>query len=200
MTEPVFFPGAASFRAWLEANHATAAELSVRFRKKATGAPSITWPEARDEDDGAALSLGQGDGAPIICFAGLGLAVELALRKSGHIAYRLGAALAALNAFLLIWISLAVGIIDDEGDPANLLFAAVLLVALVGAMLSRFRAKGMALAMAAAGGTQLLATIVIFIANLGSPLDLVLTVAFSAPWALSAGLFWRAAEAEAARA
>ena len=58
MTTPTFFPDAASFRAWLEANHATAAELSVGFRKKATGAPSITWPEARDE----ALCFGWIDG------------------------------------------------------------------------------------------------------------------------------------------
>ena len=58
MTTPTFFPDAASFRAWLEANAATAAELSVGFRKKATGAPSITWPEARDE----ALCFGWIDG------------------------------------------------------------------------------------------------------------------------------------------
>jgi uncharacterized protein YdeI (YjbR/CyaY-like superfamily) len=80
VTSPTFFPDAAGFRAWLEANAATAEELSVGFRKKATGQPSITWPEARDEalcfgwidgvrhriDDavGAALSPGHGDGGP----------------------------------------------------------------------------------------------------------------------------------------
>jgi uncharacterized protein YdeI (YjbR/CyaY-like superfamily) len=80
VTQPTFFPDAATFRAWLKAHHATAEELSVGFRKKATGAPSISWPEARDEalcfgwidgvrpriDDavGAALSPGQGDGGP----------------------------------------------------------------------------------------------------------------------------------------
>ncbi len=58
MTNPVFFPDAAGFRAWLAANHATAAELSVGFRKKATGQPSISWPEARDE----ALCFGWIDG------------------------------------------------------------------------------------------------------------------------------------------
>ena len=58
MTPPTFFPDAASFRAWLEANAATAEDLSVGFRKKATGAPSITWPEARDE----ALCFGWIDG------------------------------------------------------------------------------------------------------------------------------------------
>jgi uncharacterized protein YdeI (YjbR/CyaY-like superfamily) len=58
VTGPAFFPDAASFRAWLEANAATAEELSVGFRKKATGLPSITWPEARDE----ALCFGWIDG------------------------------------------------------------------------------------------------------------------------------------------
>jgi uncharacterized protein YdeI (YjbR/CyaY-like superfamily) len=58
VTAPTFFPDAASFRAWLAANHATAPELSVGFRKKATGLPSITWPEARDE----ALCFGWIDG------------------------------------------------------------------------------------------------------------------------------------------
>lgn len=58
MTQPTFFPDPASFRAWFVTHHATAEELSVGFRKKATGHPSITWPEARDE----ALCFGWIDG------------------------------------------------------------------------------------------------------------------------------------------
>jgi uncharacterized protein YdeI (YjbR/CyaY-like superfamily) len=58
VTQPTFFPDAAAFRRWLEANHASADQLSVGFRKKATGQPSITWPEARDE----ALCFGWIDG------------------------------------------------------------------------------------------------------------------------------------------
>ena len=58
MTAPTFFSDAAAFRAWLESNAATAEELSVGFRKKATGEPSITWEEARDE----ALCFGWIDG------------------------------------------------------------------------------------------------------------------------------------------
>ena len=62
--EPTYFESAAAFRAWLEAHHATAAELLVGFRKKATGLPSVDWPEARDEAlcfgwiDGVRRSLG----------------------------------------------------------------------------------------------------------------------------------------------
>ena len=36
-------------RAWLEAHHDTATELWVGFYKKATGRPSITYPQALDE-------------------------------------------------------------------------------------------------------------------------------------------------------
>ena len=56
--EPVFFASAADFRAWLEANHECARELLVGFRKKATGRPSIDWPQARDQ----ALCFGWIDG------------------------------------------------------------------------------------------------------------------------------------------
>ena len=58
MPEPTFFATEADFRRWLEANHETAPELLVGFWKKATGKPSIDWPQARDE----ALCFGWIDG------------------------------------------------------------------------------------------------------------------------------------------
>jgi uncharacterized protein YdeI (YjbR/CyaY-like superfamily) len=56
--EPTYFATPAAFRRWLERNHETAPELLVGFRKKATGQPSIDWPEARDQ----ALCFGWIDG------------------------------------------------------------------------------------------------------------------------------------------
>jgi uncharacterized protein YdeI (YjbR/CyaY-like superfamily) len=62
--EPTFFPTAADFRRWLEANHATVPQLLVGFWKKGTGKPSIDWPQARDQAlcfgwiDGVRRSLG----------------------------------------------------------------------------------------------------------------------------------------------
>lgn len=47
--KPTFFATPAEWRAWLEANHATAAELSVGFWKVGSGRPSITWPQSVDE-------------------------------------------------------------------------------------------------------------------------------------------------------
>jgi uncharacterized protein YdeI (YjbR/CyaY-like superfamily) len=49
MMPPTFFDSAASFRAWLEQNHASAAELLGGFRKVGTGLPSMTWSESVDE-------------------------------------------------------------------------------------------------------------------------------------------------------
>jgi uncharacterized protein YdeI (YjbR/CyaY-like superfamily) len=56
--EPTFFAEPADFRARLEENHERSSELWVGFHKKATGRPSITWPEAVDE----ALCFGWIDG------------------------------------------------------------------------------------------------------------------------------------------
>jgi uncharacterized protein YdeI (YjbR/CyaY-like superfamily) len=47
--KPRFFKTPNEFRAWLEKNHASASELWVGFRKKGSGKPSITWPEAVDQ-------------------------------------------------------------------------------------------------------------------------------------------------------
>ena len=46
----ILFPASPEeLRAWLEANHDTADERWVGFRPKATGLPTITWPELVDE-------------------------------------------------------------------------------------------------------------------------------------------------------
>ena len=63
--QPRFFPTAADFRGWLEANHETAPELLVGFWKKGSGKPSVDWPQARDQAlcfgwiDGVRKSLGE---------------------------------------------------------------------------------------------------------------------------------------------
>jgi uncharacterized protein YdeI (YjbR/CyaY-like superfamily) len=55
---PLFFAKPAAFRAWLEKHHRTTPEQWVGFHRKASGFPSITWPEAVDE----ALCFGWIDG------------------------------------------------------------------------------------------------------------------------------------------
>jgi uncharacterized protein YdeI (YjbR/CyaY-like superfamily) len=51
-------PTPAHFRAWLEANHATADAVLVLLHKTGSGRPSITWPQAIEE----ALCFGWIDG------------------------------------------------------------------------------------------------------------------------------------------
>ncbi len=57
-TNPRFFATPAAFRAWLKKHHATEKVLWVGFHRKASGRPSITWPESVDE----ALCVGWIDG------------------------------------------------------------------------------------------------------------------------------------------
>jgi uncharacterized protein YdeI (YjbR/CyaY-like superfamily) len=56
--KPRFFRTPAAFRAWLAKNHATTPELLVGYYKRASGRPSMTWPESVDE----ALCFGWIDG------------------------------------------------------------------------------------------------------------------------------------------
>jgi uncharacterized protein YdeI (YjbR/CyaY-like superfamily) len=56
--EATYFSSPAEFRRWLEVHHATAPALWVGFHKRATGKPSLTWPESVDE----ALCFGWIDG------------------------------------------------------------------------------------------------------------------------------------------
>jgi uncharacterized protein YdeI (YjbR/CyaY-like superfamily) len=53
-----FFETPSAFRAWLEEHHTSESELVVGFYRKASGRPSITWPESVAE----ALCFGWIDG------------------------------------------------------------------------------------------------------------------------------------------
>ncbi len=56
--DATFFPTPAAFRRWLRKHHKTENALLVGFYRKASGRPSITWPESVDE----ALCFGWIDG------------------------------------------------------------------------------------------------------------------------------------------
>ena len=126
-------------------------------------------------------------GAMLLTAAG---AFELLVRQSARPAYRTAAALAVGGGFILVWINLAVGIIGDEGNPANLLYFAVLAIGLLGGLLARFRAGGMvytllamAVAQVAIGFTSVLSGYATW------PFDGI----FLALWTASAWLFSKAA-------
>lgn len=117
---------------------------------------------------------------------------EVATRLSGNTAYRAGAAIAILTVFLTVWVNLAVGMIGDEGNPANLLFGVVILVALVGAILARFRARGVARALQAAAVAQ--GAMAVYALAAGDVVAALLVAFFMVPWLLGASLFLKAAE------
>jgi hypothetical protein len=116
---------------------------------------------------------------------------ELATRKSGNAAYRAAAAVAVSAAFFMVWINLAVGIVGDPGNAANMLFAGVLVAGIVGAVVARFQAEGMVRAMVAIAVVQALVGGIAFLA--GSMEGGVISGVFTAAWLVSAWLFAKAA-------
>ena len=91
---------------------------------------------------------------------GIALVYELITWKSDKKLFRAAVGVALLGAFLLFWVNGAVGIIGNEGQPANLLFGAVFVVGLVGALISKFRSKGLSNTMFAAAAIQMLVPVV----------------------------------------
>lgn len=94
---------------------------------------------------------------------GVGLAYELIARRlslptgaAGKTIYRVAFGVGLLGAFLLLWVNGAVGIIGNEGNPANLMYGAVFAVGLTGALISRFKPRGMARTLYAAAVVQML--------------------------------------------
>lgn len=132
-------------------------------------------------------------------FALVGGTFELAVRASGNLAYRSGAAIAIATAFFLVWINLAVGIIGSEDNPLNLMFFGVIAAALVGSIAARFAAAGMARAMTIAASLQGLIGLAVFLLDLGrgeppGTVGLLLLIEFfAATWLLSAWCFRKAA-------
>ncbi len=63
---------------------------------------------------------------------GVGIAVELASRRTGKAAYRAAVGLAAGSALLLGWVNGAVGIIGPENNQANLMYGGVIVIGAFG--------------------------------------------------------------------
>src|SRR5687768_13711801 len=109
---------------------------------------------------------------------------ELAARATGSGAYRAAVGVALAAAFILVWMNLAVGIIGNEENPANLMYGGVLAVGIVGAIIARFKPHGMARALVATALAQALVAVIALIAGLGFTGPI--TVFFAALWLISA--------------
>ncbi len=125
---------------------------------------------------------------------GTGLTYELVSSKRSALAYRVAVGIACAAGLLLVWVNGAVGIIGDE-DEANAMYASVLVVGLLGALIARFEPHGMARALVAMAVAQ---TLVPLVAMTWVPASdfapgvvqvLVLNGVFVAMWLASAWLF-----------
>lgn len=113
-------------------------------------------------------------------------------------AYRSAIGVALAAAFILIWLSLGVGIIGKDGDPVNLIYFGVLAVGVIGAIIARLKPHGMAHALFATALAQALVAAIALIAGWGLPWSgpaeiLGLNGIFVALFGGSAWLFRRAA-------
>ena len=91
---------------------------------------------------------------------GVGLAYELVARRSEKTVYRVAFGVGLAGAFLLFWVNGAVGIIGNEGQPANLMYGAVFAVGFIGSLMARFKPRGMARTLFAASLTQMIVPVI----------------------------------------
>ncbi|QYO78881.1 winged helix-turn-helix domain-containing protein [Devosia salina] len=131
---------------------------------------------------------------------GLGLTFEVALTWSANFFYRAGLVMALGTSFLLIWVSLAVGIIGSETNSLNLLYFAMLGGGALVAAHARFTPKGMVRALLVLAAGQIAVGAVALVVGTGTiqaPAILRLIVAtglFTLLWLAAADLFRRATE------
>lgn len=130
-----------------------------------------------------------------------GLSFDLITRRSGSVIYRAAFFVAIGTAAFLFFSNLAVGVIGSEDEPANLMYPAVIAVAVIGAILARFRPAGMARAMFAAALAQA-STIAIalllgmqYLPGVTVPELFMVNGFFMTGW-IAAGLLFRRAGAE----
>lgn len=120
----------------------------------------------------------------------VGVAFEVTVRMTTNFTYRAASAVALGVSFMTIWANGAVGMIGNEDNRYNLLFLAVIGLALLGAVIARFRSAGMAAAMLIAG----VAHAGIALGGIGTDMrGAMFSTVFALGWLMSAALFRHAA-------
>ena len=120
-----------------------------------------------------------------VIFGIVGALVELTVLLTANAFARAGGFLTILAGFMLLWANLSVG---DAGNPANLLFGAVLLIAVAGVWLSILHRLILPTFMLAAGVTQF--AIGLFAGILGSDFrGGLFTILLSTLWWLASVFF-----------
>ena len=140
---------------------------------------------------------GQGDWtafdyvAASLLLGGVCIGLELAMRLSAAWTYRLAAIMTVVGGFLMVWANLAVGIIGNEGNPQNLIFYAVLLIGLAGALYTKFEPNGLKWTLRTMAAAQL--TVFLIAAFLDWSLLPVFTVVYFSLWLIAGEMFGKSA-------
>ena len=100
---------------------------------------------------------------------GIGLAADLSSRLSGRAAYRTALLLAIVAVLLLGWVNAAVGVVGSESNDVDLMYVAVIIVAIVGVIIARFRSRGMSRALYVTALAQVTVTAVALSPGLNLP-------------------------------
>jgi hypothetical protein len=113
-------------------------------------------------------------------------------------AYQIAVGTTLVAALLLIWLSLGVGIIGRDGDPANAMYFGVLAIGAVGAWWARGRAPALARVLVAMAVAQALVAVIALVGGLGRPWSgpaeiVLLNGFFIGMFVAAAALFRRAA-------
>jgi hypothetical protein len=128
-----------------------------------------------------------------VLILGSGLLFEYASSRGGSVAHRAAVGIAVLAGLGLIWVNLAVGMMDVE--PGNLMYVLVLFVALIGAAIGRFEPREASFAMFATAATHAIVAAIGLIANLGPTLPA--DAFWIAGW-IASGLLFRQASVQKA--
>jgi hypothetical protein len=115
--------------------------------------------------------------------------VEVGAHLADDVFYLGGVICAAGAGFVTVWANLAVGMIQELSNPANLVFLGVLALAVLGSVAMRFRAAGLSKVMIATGIAQALVGITVAVAGLDEARTGLLIAAFALPWWLAAAAF-----------
>lgn len=125
------------------------------------------------------------------------------LTFSNQTAHKLAIGGSLVATLMLIWLSLGVGIIGADGDPANLMYFVVVAIGVIGAIITRLKSFGMARVLLVMAFVQSLITGIAMIAELGLPYSgpleiLFLNDFFVVAFVVAAWLFRRAASGQQA--
>lgn len=88
---------------------------------------------------------------------------------SNNTIYKTAIGVTLVATLMLIWLSLGVGIIGADGDPANLMYFVVVAVAIIGSIITRLKPAGMSLVLVAMAYVQALIAVIAVFAKLGLP-------------------------------